>query len=65
MTTQTMPVTRDEGTRVGWRGWAALAVLMLPVLLVSVDNTVLSFALPSASYITGTALPVDGGLTTG
>ena len=47
MTTQTMPVTRDEGTRVGWRGWAALAVLMLPVLLVSVDNTVLSFALPA------------------
>ncbi|WP_251450102.1 MFS transporter [Microbacterium sp. Marseille-Q6648] len=33
--------------RVGWRGWAALAVLMLPVLLVSVDNTVLSFALPA------------------
>lgn len=32
--------------RVGWRGWAALVVLMLPVLLVSVDNTVLSFALP-------------------
>lgn len=32
--------------RQGWRGWAALAVLMLPVLLVSVDNTVLSFALP-------------------
>ncbi|WP_080796275.1 MFS transporter [Corynebacterium pacaense] len=28
------------------RPWAALAVLMLPVLLVSVDNTVLSFALP-------------------
>lgn len=34
------------GARQGWRGWAALAVLMLPVLLVSVDNTVLSFALP-------------------
>lgn len=33
--------------RVGWRGWAALVVLMLPVLLVSVDNTVLSFALPA------------------
>ncbi|MFT3799413.1 MFS transporter [Microbacterium sp.] len=32
--------------KVGWRGWAALVVLMLPVLLVSVDNTVLSFALP-------------------
>ena len=29
--------------------WAALAVLMLPVLLVSVDNTVLSFALPAIS----------------
>lgn len=32
--------------RAGLRAWAALAVLMLPVLLVSVDNTVLSFALP-------------------
>ncbi len=29
------------------RAWVALAVLMLPVLLVSVDNTVLSFALPA------------------
>jgi DHA2 family multidrug resistance protein-like MFS transporter len=29
--------------------FAALAVLMLPVLLISVDNTVLSFALPSIS----------------
>lgn len=29
------------------RRWVALAVLMLPVLLVSVDNTVLSFALPA------------------
>jgi DHA2 family multidrug resistance protein-like MFS transporter len=35
--------------RAGVREWAALAVLMLPVLLVSVDNTVLSFALPSIS----------------
>jgi DHA2 family multidrug resistance protein-like MFS transporter len=35
-----------NGRRAGWRGWAALVVLMLPVLLVSVDNTVLSFALP-------------------
>ncbi|WP_144795338.1 MFS transporter [Microbacterium paludicola] len=32
--------------RAGARAWVALAVLMLPVLLVSVDNTVLSFALP-------------------
>ena len=37
---------RPAAPRVGWRGWAALVVLMLPVLLVSVDNTVLSFALP-------------------
>ncbi|MDZ8275777.1 MFS transporter [Microbacterium aquimaris] len=47
MTAQTMERTRDQGTRVGRRGWAALVVLMLPVLLVSVDNTVLSFALPA------------------
>ncbi len=32
--------------RVTWRGWFALAILMLPVLLVSIDNTVLTFALP-------------------
>lgn len=31
------------------RRWAALAVLMLPVLLISIDNTVLSFALPAIS----------------
>ncbi|UCR89127.1 MFS transporter [Mycetocola spongiae] len=31
------------------RRWAALAVLMLPVLLVSVDNTVLNFAVPAIS----------------
>ncbi|MFQ4148223.1 MFS transporter [Arthrobacter sp. LAPM80] len=35
--------------RAGFRTWIALAVLMLPVLLVSVDNTVLSFAIPSIS----------------
>jgi len=35
--------------RAGAREWAALAVLMLPVLMVSVDNTVLSFALPAIS----------------
>lgn len=29
------------------RAWFALAVLMLPVLLIAVDNTVLAFALPS------------------
>jgi DHA2 family multidrug resistance protein-like MFS transporter len=45
--------------RVGRRGWAALAVLMLPVLLVSIDNTVLNFALPAISESltpSGTAL---------
>ena len=44
--TQEISLADAHGRRVGWRGWAALVVLMLPVLLVSVDNTVLSFALP-------------------
>ena len=35
--------------RAGLREWTALVVLMLPVLLVSVDNTVLNFALPAIS----------------
>lgn len=43
------PAATSAGSRAGARGWAALAVLMLPTLLVSVDNTVLSFALPSIS----------------
>lgn len=47
MITDSMPrITSLPSAKVGWRGWAALAVLMLPALLVSVDNTVLSFALP-------------------
>ncbi len=44
--TEEITLADAAGRRVGWRGWAALVVLMLPVLLVSVDNTVLSFALP-------------------
>jgi DHA2 family multidrug resistance protein-like MFS transporter len=36
-------------TRATTRTWLGLAVLMLPTLLVSIDNTVLSFALPSIS----------------
>lgn len=32
-----------------WRRWMALAVLMLPVLLIAIDNTVLGFALPQIS----------------
>lgn len=45
--TEELSLADAHGRRVGWRGWAALVVLMLPVLLVSVDNTVLSFALPA------------------
>ena len=52
-TTSTLTAMGHEAPRVGWRGWAALVVLMLPVLLVSVDNTVLSFALPSIALELG------------
>ncbi|MDF2561454.1 MAG: transporter [Microbacterium sp.] len=44
--TASIPTTETDAPRVGARGWAALVVLML---LVSVDNTVLSFALPEIS----------------
>ena len=41
-----VPTTRSTvGTPVS--AWFALAVLMLPVLLISIDNTVLAFALPA------------------
>jgi MFS transporter, DHA2 family, multidrug resistance protein len=40
---------KDVTVRAGSRQWAGLAVLMLPVLLISIDNTVLSFALPEIS----------------
>ena len=49
MTIHIQGETTPEIRRAGAREWAALAVLMLPVLMVSVDNTVLSFALPSIS----------------
>ncbi|GAA3688016.1 MFS transporter [Nonomuraea antimicrobica] len=40
----------DAGAdRAGWREWTGLAVLMLPVLLISITVTVLFFALPSLS----------------
>ncbi|WP_370582277.1 MFS transporter [Plantibacter sp. VKM Ac-2880] len=48
MSTATEP-TAVLAPRAGRRAWFALAVLMLPVLLVSVDNTVLNFALPAIS----------------
>ncbi|WP_231916287.1 MFS transporter [Microbacterium karelineae] len=46
MSTPTDAIATD-GPRADWRGWAALVVLMLPVLLVSMDNTILNFALPA------------------
>lgn len=52
-------LTTPTPVRAGRREWAALAALLLPVLLVSVDNTVLSFALPAISTAlapTGTQL---------
>jgi len=44
--TETLDTGGVTAPRAGGRAWLALVVLMLPVLLVSVDNTVLSFALP-------------------
>ncbi|MBB6172710.1 DHA2 family multidrug resistance protein-like MFS transporter [Nocardiopsis mwathae] len=45
------PTTPGSGgtPKAGPRGWAALAVLTLPVLLISVDMTVLGFAVPHLS----------------
>ncbi len=39
----------EQRQKAGAREWAALGALMLPVLLVSVNNTALSFALPAIS----------------
>lgn len=41
-----MTTLADAPARATVRQWVALVVLMLPVLLVSIDNTALSFALP-------------------
>ncbi|MCU1438450.1 MAG: transporter [Naasia sp.] len=43
------PRRTAAGPAAGRRAWAGLVLLMLPVLLISVDNTVLSFALPAIS----------------
>lgn len=48
-TSTTTAATTTLEPRAGARQWAALVVLMLPVLLVAVDNTVLNFALPAIS----------------
>jgi DHA2 family multidrug resistance protein-like MFS transporter len=45
----TAPAAPEAVPRAGRRAWAGLVLLMLPVLLISVDNTVLSFALPAIS----------------
>ncbi|CAM3289470.1 MFS transporter [Nocardioides dubius] len=47
MSTVLTPAQNSSSPFSARRRWAALAVLMIPVLLVSVDNTVLSFAVPS------------------
>ena len=47
--TSDAPASAPARERAPRRAWFALAVLMLPTLLVSVDNTVLSFALPAIS----------------
>jgi DHA2 family multidrug resistance protein-like MFS transporter len=39
--------TPNHAPRAPWRDWLALALLMFPVLLVAVDNTALTFALPA------------------
>ncbi|NJC24084.1 DHA2 family multidrug resistance protein-like MFS transporter [Arthrobacter pigmenti] len=59
MTQYTQPSTQEFVTataaRAGRREWMALAALMLPVLLVAVDNTVLSFAMPEISLAFNTS----------
>jgi MFS transporter, DHA2 family, multidrug resistance protein len=42
-------VTAPRPALAGRREWTALAVLLLPTLLVTIDNTVLGFALPAIS----------------
>ncbi|OLT02628.1 MFS transporter [Pseudonocardia sp. CNS-004] len=44
-----MTVAIPRPVRAGRREWCALAVLLLPTLLVTIDNTVLGFALPAIS----------------
>lgn len=54
-----MFTTQTPRMRAGRREWLGLAVLMIPVLLISIDNTVLGFALPAIStglHPTGTQL---------
>ena len=45
--TRATETTSATVPRAPWRDWLALALLMFPVLLVAVDNTALTFALPA------------------
>ncbi|MHA7222545.1 MFS transporter [Arthrobacter sp. RHLT1-20] len=45
--TRATETTSTAAPRAPWRDWLALALLMFPVLLVAVDNTALTFALPA------------------
>lgn len=47
MSTSTYLDGNPSVTHTPKRAWLALAVLMLPVLLIAIDNTVLAFALPA------------------
>jgi DHA2 family multidrug resistance protein-like MFS transporter len=49
MTNPTGTTTTPAGTLAGRREWTALGVLMLPLLLVSMDVSVLYFAIPAIS----------------
>ena len=42
-----LPHRTARGPKGGARDWLALGLLMFPVLLVAVDNTALTFALPA------------------
>lgn len=54
--THQLPASEQQ-PRATARNWLALAVLMLPVLLVAVDNTVLSFAIPEISVSLSPSAP--------
>jgi DHA2 family multidrug resistance protein-like MFS transporter len=51
---KTAPARPPAPARGTWRDWLALGLLMFPVLLVAVDNTALTFALPAIARALGT-----------
>jgi DHA2 family multidrug resistance protein-like MFS transporter len=52
---KTPPARPPAPARGTWRDWLALGLLMFPVLLVAVDNTALTFALPAIARALGTS----------